>query len=129
VPAGEAVPRTELELDGLPPAPGVRLLAVYDGRLDVARLWLREHEHPDGRHVRLVDVAVHPDRRGRGYGRSVVTLAEARCRDEDAVSMEATVLGDEAAALGWFEGRGFEVTAQTLWKPLSTALSSPTARR
>jgi len=132
VPAGEADDRARDELNRLPPASGSRVLAAYDGPLDVARVWLHEQERPDGLHVRLVDVTVHPEHRGRGYGRSAVALAEATSRDRRAVALETTLLGDEAAALEWFEGRGFEITAQTLWKPLPTdprsALRAPSAR-
>ncbi len=60
-----------------------------------------------GDEVHILNLAVHPDRRGRGAGRALVqrVLADAAARGAASVSLE--VRPENAAALGLYASMGF----------------------
>ena len=56
-----------------------------------------------GLHAALWDVIVHPERRGEGIGRELVTMALERAADRRLVALVST-----PAAVGFFQSLGFQ---------------------
>jgi ribosomal protein S18 acetylase RimI-like enzyme len=84
------------------PAPGFELVSVDQrdmvvGIMDIAI---------DGELATIDTVAVHPDHQYRGVGRSLLTHALARSRDQQATTLDAWTR-DDADTLRWYRAMGF----------------------
>jgi ribosomal protein S18 acetylase RimI-like enzyme len=98
--------------------PDNHLWTAYDGSIPVGRIWVHLQTRSDGVHAFIYDVEVREEFRRQGYGRAIMTAAEAACRDLGASSMGLNVFGSNVAARGLYDGLGYEVTSQQMRKRL-----------
>lgn len=103
--------------DGLA-TPGNHLWTAYDGADEVGSLWLKLEQKSDGLHAFGADFAVHAPLRRRGYGRAMIELALAKCRQLGVVSVGLNVFGFNSGARRLYEQMGFEVTSIQMHKRL-----------
>lgn len=82
-------------------SPGTRLVAYIDGR-PVGKLFMNTQELPQ--HVGIYGVAVRPEARGQGVGRSLMDAALARAKDAGA---RRCILHSSAMALPMYRKMGF----------------------
>ena len=61
--------------------------------------------------MELMNVAVRPDRQGRGYGRQLVTAAQAYAQRQGAVSVEVGTGDSSLGALALYQRCGFTIKA------------------
>ena len=102
-----------------PDTPGQLLRAAYDGTELVGTLWLELAERSGGVHAVMKELWVAPGPRRLEHARAVLVAALSACRALEVSSLEVTVPGaDGANEPGVYEQLGFEITAQTLAKPL-----------
>ncbi len=66
------------------------------------------------------DVLIHPDERGKGFGRAALELAEEYARSRGARNLGLNVFGFNRAARGLYESLGYEVVALEMRKELSS---------
>ena len=62
----------------------------------------------DGHRGWMYYLAVHRDRRRRGYGTRLVSAAEAWLRDHGAPKVQLMVRSENASVLNFYRGRGYE---------------------
>lgn len=86
------------------------LVAVADGR--VAGYITA---HLDGPNGRIGLVGVHPERRGRGIGRALLTAALAWFGERGAAAATVVTQGRNADALQFYQRHGFHVADLSLW--------------
>ena len=92
---------------------------AYDGTELVGTLWLELAERSGGVHAVMKELWVAPGPRRLEHARAVLVAALSACRALEVSSLEVTVPGaDGANEPGVYEQLGFEITAQTLAKPL-----------
>lgn len=68
----------------------------------------------DGHRGWVYYLAVHPDHRRRGYGRSMMAAAEAWLRERGAPKLQLMVREENAGAAGFYARLGFERQATTV---------------
>jgi len=90
---------------------GHHFWTAYDGDLEVGMLWLQLTPTPTGLTAFGYDFLVHPQWRGRGYGRAILVAAEQACCDLGVAAVGLTVSGPNLSARHLYEELGFEVTA------------------
>jgi ribosomal protein S18 acetylase RimI-like enzyme len=119
----DALTRSRAELeellpDGLATAHMELFHAVDpDGAL-VGVVWLCL-EAPGGRPgAYLFDIELVPELRGRGWGRELLALAEARVLEQGRDSLTLNVFGDNAVARRMYDAAGYEVVTQQMRKQL-----------
>jgi len=106
------------------PAEGQLVFEVVDGseRADggevVGTIWLGPFslEHPTAWWV--FDVEIVAERRGHGYGRLAMQLAEVEAREHGAEKLGLNVFGHNAVAQNLYRSLGYETTAINMAKPL-----------
>lgn len=122
MPVAEARRKAADELTALLPhgrlSEGHLLWTAYDGTRAVGEAWVHLRPRSDGLHAFGYQLEVREDLRCQGYGRAVVTAALRECRKRGAVSAGLTVFGFNEGARRIYEALGFELTAQTMSKPL-----------
>jgi len=84
------------------PAPGFELVAVDQRDMVVGIMDITI----DGELATIDTVAVHPDHQHRGVGRSLLTRALARSRDQQAATLDAWTR-DDADTIRWYQAMGF----------------------
>ncbi|MDP6979381.1 MAG: GNAT family N-acetyltransferase [Myxococcota bacterium] len=97
-----------------PPPIGVQLRCLWGQGLGVMRrfgtLYRRlDERHPKSPHAYLALLATHPNRRGRGYGRA---LLSGWLRDVDALGVESYLETDRRELLAFYQSAGFEVASE-----------------
>ena len=103
--------------DGRATAGQLLFLAVDDGAA-VGTLWLSTTA-PTGIDAGWIyDVEIDASHRGKGYGREVMLLAEQQCRQLGLTSLCLNVFGPNLVARRLYESLGYEITSQTMAKPL-----------
>lgn len=120
----ESVAEAELQLRELLPA-GIRtdgmlfFTAVAEGQV-VGWIWLCLPGH-FGRPAMawIYDVEVDAPHRGRGYGRAILTAAEAELSRLGVTRVGLNVFGDNTVALRLYQGLGYEVMSQQMAKVLA----------
>ncbi len=119
-----------------PPPISVQLQCLWGQGLGVMRrfgaLYRRlDERHPKSPHAYLALLATHPDRRGRGYGRA---LLSAWLRDVDALGVESYLETDRRELLAFYQSAGFEVASELcafdipIWcmqRPASSRTNTP----
>ncbi|HEY3632292.1 MAG TPA: GNAT family N-acetyltransferase [Jatrophihabitantaceae bacterium] len=84
----------------------------------VGTLWLSTTT-PDGLDAGWIyDVEIDASHRGKGYGRELMRLAEHKCRELGLTSLGLNVFGPNVVARQLYESLGYEITAQSMAKPL-----------
>jgi ribosomal protein S18 acetylase RimI-like enzyme len=136
MPPADAAAYAEQQLPLLLPdgigTPGQHIWTVHDGDAEVGHLWLRVQLEPDGWEAYVLDIALHPDVRGRGLGRATMLAAEAQARGFGARAVLLNVFGYNRPALRLYAGLGYRPTAALLARPLDrreTAASEKTSLR
>lgn len=122
VPAAEARLEAADDLAALLPrgrlSEGHLLWTAYDGPVRVGEVWVQLRERSDGLHAFGYQLEVREELRRNGYGRAVVEAALHACRQRGAVSAGLSVFGSDDGARRIYEQAGFDLTAQTMTKPL-----------
>ncbi len=122
MPVAEARRKAADELTALLPhgrlSEGHLLWTAYDGTRAVGEAWVHLRPRSDGLHAFGYQLEVREDLRRHGYGRAVVAAALRACRERGAVSAGLSVFGFNDGARRIYEALGFELTAQTMSKPL-----------
>jgi ribosomal protein S18 acetylase RimI-like enzyme len=98
--------------------PDSHLLTAYDGDTEVGILWLRIETQAAGRRAHVGDVQVHEGVRRKGYGRLIMTAAEALGRDLGASTIGLTVWGHNVGARALYDQLGYETTSVQMRKRL-----------
>ncbi len=96
--------------------PGHALLAIRHDGTRVGALWLQLAEPPDSRAALGHDLVVERSHRRHGYGTAAVEAAVRTCADRGARTLEATLVGPEAATRGWLERLAFVPAAESMRK-------------
>ncbi len=92
------------------------LFGTEDGER-VGVLWLNIPPSAEGP-AYVFDVEVDSDKRGRGYGRAIMTAAESFSRDHGAEALRLHVFGSNTVARSLYESLGFETTNVMMSKRL-----------
>ena len=93
-------------------------IAVDDAGGPAGLLWLATHS-PDGAQVGWIyAIEVDEAKRGKGYGRELMLLAEAECRRRGLTTLRLNVFGPNVVARQLYESLGYEVTSQNMAKRL-----------
>jgi ribosomal protein S18 acetylase RimI-like enzyme len=97
-----------------------RFWTAYDAETDaeVAMLWVHYEMRSDGMAAFGYDFRVHEQLRRSGYGRAIMTAAEAVLREQGVVSIGLNVFGDNLGARSLYEQMGFETTSIQMRKRL-----------
>lgn len=105
------------------PAEGQLIFEVVDddngsGCEVVGTIWLGPFslEHPTAWWV--FDVEILAEKRGRGYGRLAMQLAEVEARERGAEKLGLNVFGHNTVAQNLYRSLGYETTAMNMAKPL-----------
>ncbi len=89
---------------------------VVDGQ-DVGVLWLGlTGDEPDRWYV--YDVEIDEDKRGRGFGRQAMLLAESFAREHGAMTLGLNVFGFNSVARSLYRSLGYEESAVQMRKTL-----------
>lgn len=109
----------------LPQGPETRDVALrrlYDAQgSPLGSLWVALHQDvlPSGaRRAWVMTVEVDPARRGRGYGRALMLLAERECLAAGVQELGLNVFSGNAVAIGLYTSLGYRVTNRILGKSL-----------
>ncbi len=97
-----------------PPPLGAQLRCLWGQGLGVMRRFgalyrQLDERHPKDPHAYLALIATHPERRGRGHGRA---LLSAWLRNVDALGVASYLETDRRELLGFYQGAGFEVACE-----------------
>ena len=89
-----------------------------DGDREVGTIWLQIVKRPDGPHAFGYHFVVAEPLRRHGYGRMIMALVEAECRDRGVSKVGLNVFGADTGAHRFYEQMGFEATSTLMTKPL-----------
>ncbi len=99
--------------------PGMAILSAFDGERRVGHVWLHlEPRIATTGEAWIYDIAVAEDLRGRGYGRRLLSAAEAEARRAGATHLALNVFGDNAVARSLYESAGYDVKTMQMRKAL-----------
>ena len=98
--------------------PGQLVFRVLAGEQPVGWLWLAVPGPDDPAMAWVYNIEVDEARRGRGYGRQAMLLAEDEARARGMTSIGLNVHGQNKVAISLYDGLGYAVTAQQMKKPL-----------
>ncbi|GAA1730038.1 GNAT family N-acetyltransferase [Aeromicrobium alkaliterrae] len=122
MPEPEARQKATDDFDGQLPdgvdSAGQELWTAMDAGDEVGMLWLGFTEKSDGLHAFGHDFLVTSERRRQGYGRAIMTAAEAVCRERGVVEVGLSVFGFNSGAQALYAQMGFEVTILQMRKRL-----------
>ncbi len=97
--------------------------AVDDEGAAVGRVWLSAVS-PDGAEGAWVsELEVDHERRGNGYGRQIMTLAEDVCLERGITKLRLNVFGSNIIARRLYESLGYSVLFQKMAKDLASPRS------
>ena len=98
-----------------------RFWTAYDAETDaeVGMLWVHYETRSDGLTAFGYDFQVQEPLRRHGYGRAIMTAAEAVLREQGVVSIGLNVFGDNLGARSLYEQMGFEATSIQMRKRLT----------
>ncbi len=103
---------------GVPTVDNAVFDVVAEGVGVVGYVWVGTDVSDDAAAWWVWDVAIDPEHRGRGWGRSAMELAERYARDQGARTLGLSVFGFNAAARGLYESLGYETTSVKMRKTL-----------
>ena len=133
MPAADAAAYAEQQLPLLLPdglgTPGQHIWTVHEGDAEIGHVWLRVQLEPGGWEAYLLDIALHPDVRGRGLGRATMLAAEEQARGFDARVMLLNVFGYNRPALRLYARLGYQPVAALLARPLDGPATGPAQYR
>lgn len=124
LPADEAERRAswqvaELLPDG-PSTEGHLLLTADDSAGEpVGFVWLAPHDKSGT--AWIYDIEVHPQHRGKGYGRALLQAAEDETRRLGVAAIGLNVFGANSVGLALYESAGYAVTSLQMRKELGSA--------
>jgi ribosomal protein S18 acetylase RimI-like enzyme len=99
--------------------PGHSIFVVEADGAAVGRLWLAEREMAGRKVLYVYDISIHPEHRGRGYGRAAMGLAEDEARSRGIGRIELNVFGGNDVARGLYRSLGYVETAAQMRKDLA----------
>jgi GNAT superfamily N-acetyltransferase len=67
----------------------------------------------------LVEIDIHPEHRGKGYGRALLAAVERESARRGATALGLNVFGPNAAARRLYETSGYQITALQMRKELA----------
>jgi ribosomal protein S18 acetylase RimI-like enzyme len=103
--------------DGVRTAGQLLFIASDEGE-DIGALWLSTSS-PDGAEAGWIcEIEVDEARRGRGYGRSIVLLAEQECVRRGISEIRLHVFGSNTVARALYESLGYDVLSLKMAKRL-----------
>ncbi|MFI6072361.1 GNAT family N-acetyltransferase [Actinoplanes sp. NPDC051343] len=119
VPREEAVRRAKEGTDALLTrglrTPGHHLLVAWnDDEEEVGHIWIKLTDN----RAYVYDIAVPEHLRRRGFGRSIMELAQQWCRDQGATEIGLHVYAHNPGARSLYEQLGFTETGRLMNKPL-----------
>lgn len=97
---------------------GQDLYAVADGGETVGVMWLSERDIDGGRALFVYDVRIDAERRGHGYGRAAMELAEAEAKRRGLERLALNVFGGNEVARNLYRSLGYTETAVFMMKGL-----------
>lgn len=103
---------------GTPTPDNVVFDLVNDTDDIVGYLWIGRDNSGDDTSWWVWDVLVEPERRGQGYGRAAMQLAEGHARAAGARTLGLSVFGFNTVARGMYESAGYETTSVKMRKQL-----------
>lgn len=120
-PADKARHHAEETLDRVFPARApVDGHAVFDitdeNRTRVGYIWVGRDQEGKDDSWWIWDILIHPEHRGKGFGRAALELAEEHARSEGARDLGLSVFGSNQAARGLYESLGYETVTATMRK-------------
>jgi ribosomal protein S18 acetylase RimI-like enzyme len=86
---------------------GHSIYVLDEGGKSVGDLWVQEQERGGERFLWIYDVTVDPGRRGRGYGRQAMLLAEEEARRRGLPAVRLNVFGGNAIARSLYGSLGY----------------------
>jgi ribosomal protein S18 acetylase RimI-like enzyme len=92
------------------------MYALVDGDEAVGHLWIAERPGDLGPSLFVWSVAVDEDRRGRGYGREAMRLAEEEAQARGLAAVELNVFGGNDVAHGLYRSMGYRDVAVVMRK-------------
>jgi ribosomal protein S18 acetylase RimI-like enzyme len=98
--------------------PGQLVFRVLADGQPVGWLWLAVPGPDDPAMAWVYDIEVDQARRGHGYGRQAMQLAEQEARARGMTSIGLNVHGQNRVAISLYDSMGYTVTAQQMKKPL-----------
>jgi ribosomal protein S18 acetylase RimI-like enzyme len=104
--------------DGRATAGQLLFVAIDADGATVGTLWLSTTAPGGVNGAWIYDIEVEASQRGKGYGREVMVLAEQQCRQRGLASLRLNVFGSNLVARRLYESLGYEITSQTMAKPL-----------
>jgi ribosomal protein S18 acetylase RimI-like enzyme len=119
----EAESNATEQTDSLLPAgaetPGMLLLAAETTEGErVGVVWVALNRDRPGA-AWIYDIEVHPQHRGKGYGRALLQAAEHYSARHGATEIGLNVFGPNAVARSLYESSGYEITAINMRKRLA----------
>ena len=94
------------------------LLVVIDDTGDpVGTLWLGRHPHVASAAF-VLDIEIAESKRGNGFGRAAMLLAEDVVREAGCTELFLNVFGFNTTAKRLYDSLGYDVVATTMSKPL-----------
>jgi ribosomal protein S18 acetylase RimI-like enzyme len=119
---GEARKKAQQDFPALLPdgaaTEGQELYAVADGEETVGVLWLAERDVDGGRALFVYDVRIDAERRGHGYGRAAMELAETEAKRRGLERLALNVFGGNEVARNLYRSLGYTETAVFMMKRL-----------
>ncbi|MBP2412704.1 ribosomal protein S18 acetylase RimI-like enzyme [Arthrobacter stackebrandtii] len=109
----------ELFPDGKPTVGHVVRNAIRDDGEAVGYIWIGPDSSNGESAWWVWDIAVHAQHRGRGYGRKIMELAEAKAVASGATSMGLHVFGFNTIARDLYESMGYAPTSIRMAKQLN----------
>ncbi|HEV2590892.1 MAG TPA: GNAT family N-acetyltransferase [Gaiellaceae bacterium] len=120
VDAEEARKKAERDFPALLPdgaaTEGQDLYSVVDDGESVGVLWLCERDLDGGRGLFVYDVRIDAERRGHGYGRAAMELAEAEAKRRGLSRVALNVFGGNDVARNLYRSLGYTETAIFMMK-------------
>lgn len=96
---------------------GHDIFVIEDGE-PVGSLWVCERSNDMGRSLFVYELFVDAEARGRGVGRTAMTLAEEEARRRGLETVTLNVFGGNEPARGLYRGLGYRETAVFMTKEL-----------
>jgi ribosomal protein S18 acetylase RimI-like enzyme len=98
--------------------PDHAIFVVEADGMAAGRLWIGEREAGGRRVLFIYDISIEPKFQGRGFGRTVMRLAEEEARSRGIARIELNVFGGNDVARGLYRSLGYVETSVQMAKDL-----------
>lgn len=116
----KAAADTERVFPGGRPAPDQSVFVIEADGAPVGELWLAERRGDlEGDNLWIFDLRIDESRRGRGYGKAAMLLAEDEARRRGIDRVALNVFGGNRVARNLYRSLGYEESAITMVKALA----------